>query len=403
MREKDEHLDPHDVTRRLRELLAGKFTEDALPGEFDSTLRQAGLLERKAAEADTAAAEVKGSCPGEEVWAGFAAGRREAEIDSLLGHAARCNLCSAKLRNAMNMFVQPDEAADDETVMLPDLASSTPAWQSAMARQLGQLAPARPKPRRLFLFPGRMVFALAAGLLVAVAGASYLLWQSTHNSDAVLLARAYDQQRRTELRIPGGHDVPLAFFTRGEKVAHEPAELSELYAQVERRLKADPKDAGALRMRGRIDLLRAQPLSALDDFEQAQQNATQVHLTLAGIEGDLAAAWFEIAEQSGDPKDFTQAATRFSIEANRHPANASVVLYNRALSLERAHMDGDTVRRAFEEALAAETSQEWRKAIQEHLDRLKPHAEMNAAPDFEAALGAALAGLPGWDFSATSR
>src|SRR6185312_974736 len=35
--------------------------------------------------------------------------------------------------------------------------------------------------------------------------------------------------------------------------------------------------------------------------------------------------------------------------------------------------------------------------------RLKPHAEMNAAPEFEAALGAALAGLPGWDFSATSR
>ena len=398
MREQDEHPDPQEVARRLQDLLAGKTTEDAVSDELTQCLRQAMLLDRAQA-GDSWTVNADDPCPGEEIWTGFAAGQREAEADLLLGHAARCHRCAARLRDAMNRL------NEEETAMLPlDLANSTPAWQSAMGRHLTQLMPAKAKPRRVLSFPRPLSLAIAAGLLIAIAGASFFLWRSRHSArdaDAALLARAYDQQRLTALRIPGGHDVPLASFTRGERTAHIPADLSELNTQVERRLKETPNDAEAQQMLGRIDLLQANPLLALDDFQKARDLAGS-RQALPGIDADVADAWFELAEKSGLPDDYSRAANSFTIELNHRPADRAVVLYNRGLCFERQGLL-DAATADFKEALTAEAMPEWRKTIQDHLDRLKPHAEAGTAPAFETALGTALSGLPGWDASATSR
>ena len=251
-----------------------------------------------------------------------------------------------------------DLREEDEEEM-HGLASSTPEWQLRMSRQLAALA-AAPQPSvsattqaKVLIMPQRrprwQIFgAIAAGLVLAVGGATFL-WIRSTSSDSALLARAYDTQRLTGLRMPGGDDVPQASFTRGGPAAPEPAELSELDARIARRLAKAPEDAYWLQMRGRADLLRADPQRALDDLHTAQSEAGSIArqtIALASSRIFGAGAWFETAERSGRASDYAEAAELFSRALAQPGADRAVLLYNRALCWERQGLNPQRPRRS---------------------------------------------------------
>jgi hypothetical protein len=168
-------------------------------------------------------------CPHPDAWLGLAAGLSpEQDATALASHAASCGPCAAQLRTATQYMNVPD--ADPQ---VQHLESSRPKWQEALARQLAGESVERHveelrKRGKVLQFSRRLLGmgAIAAMLLAAVTTVGLKMYRGS--SDDALLARAYNLQRRTELRLPGGDAVPLASMSRGGPLRAGPTELLRL-------------------------------------------------------------------------------------------------------------------------------------------------------------------------------
>lgn len=428
MRRPDEHLDPHELSVLAGgSVPAGDLGEDVAEAEqhLAACPECSDLLATlRSARALAPSRPPLASCPSTELWGDWVCGEElpPAQLNSLLDHASRCARCARELRSAMTWKKAMDES-DAAAGVPPGSASSTLGWEEAPGTLLSEVnrtlartagPPAPPVSAAPIPFPSRRshVFrfaAVAATALLAAGAALGGWWWTTAHNPTHLLAESYNRQRLTELRIPGGSAVPLASFTRAAGQSPEdPAVLDELRATVERKLEADPSSGYWRQIRGRIRLLEANPSAALTDFNTAQSESAS---PLPGIDADLGDAWFEAGEETGNPVNYARAAEFFSrqlrVDLQNSPRNASrnaaVLYYNRALCWDRQGLRQNALD-DYRAALAAESSPEWRKAIQARIDALSHTAQGPAGDGYEAALAAWVpARLAEWDASPASK
>jgi hypothetical protein len=240
-------------------------------------------------------------CPPTEKWLEMAAGLvPEGEASDLLTHAKYCGLCADQLKAAIE-----DVGATTLDEDLASLNSSTPEWQDSLADRLSALKESEnrikivPPPRRWPRWQPA-IWGVAAAVLITVATLCLRYWP---RNDDELLAGAYNQQRRTSLRLPGGDPVPLASTTRGGSDA-TPVDLLKLKLRAQEHLNKNPNDAYWQRVLGRVALVEGDGEEARRKFEVA----SALSPTLPGLKFDLAAAYFETGEATGDPAQYAHAA-----------------------------------------------------------------------------------------------
>lgn len=306
-------------------------------------------------------------CPESSLWASICTGRiPETDAEPLLVHAAACARCGPLLKEAVAIFATDANPEEIETLNL--LASSREGWQRRVGAELSAASQAaqpktmpprtRPPNRlRLGLWPASVAAALA---IVAVA---VWIYRENHSIDR-LLARAYDQRRLTELRIPNGLPVAMYSPVRGAGT-EEPPDLLEARLMAERGLEKDPTNPRWRQIRGRIDIVEMEPASALAQFQIAEVRDPH----LARIQFDLGTAYFELGESTGDNSNYGYAAERFSQFLNSVNGRDSVALYNRALCWEKAGVL-DLARRNLSAAIGLESNKAWRRAMEQRLHTL---------------------------------
>lgn len=299
-------------------------------------------------------------CPPEEAWFAICGGQiDEIEAQRLLSHAADCGTCGPRLREAAVNWVQ--EASQEEKDFVANLRSSSEVWQKKLALRLQRESRSEPQRRGRI---GQFFWPVAAAAAAAAVLALIWVYRQNHSADA-LLARAYDQQRLTELRIPGGKPVPLFSPPRGSGPKQESPELLEVRLLAERGLRANPTNAYWHQVLGRIDVVEMEPESALAELQLAESIAPN----LPRIQFDLGTAYYELGERTGDSSNYGYAAERFSryLESvkNRDP----VALYNRALCWEKIGVR-DLARKDLTAAIELERNSEWREAMKQALQAL---------------------------------
>ncbi|MGB9032206.1 MAG: hypothetical protein WCC27_18930, partial [Acidobacteriaceae bacterium] len=247
---------------------------------------------------------------------------------------------------------------------MDQLASSQEDWQRRVGGELAAVArtpqPKTASPRnriRLVLWPASVAAVLVVGAL------ALWLYRANHSIDR-LLARAYDQRRLTELRIPDGMPVALFSPVRGAETSESP-DMLEARLMAERGLEKDPTSPQWHQSLGRIDVVAMEPASALAQFQIAEVRDPH----LARIQFDLGTAWFELGESTGDTSNYGYAAERFSRFLNSVNGRDPVALYDRALCWERTGVL-DLARRDLSAAIDAESNRDWRHAMEQKLHAL---------------------------------
>jgi CHAT domain-containing protein len=324
-------------------------------------------------------------CPKSESWLELAAGlQSEAETKALLTHAASCDACAAELRIAMQ-DVGGTEVEDE----VRQLDSSSREWQARLAHRLatesGSKSKTQPhKSGKLLAFPQRRVWigVIAATLLVGVMLAGWRVYRG--QTDDALLARAYDMQRRTELRLPGGAAVMLAPVDRGNSQRDIPAELLRLQARAQEHRDGEPNAAYWHALLGRIALVENNGKAARKELQTAQSLEPQ----LPGLKRDLAAANFEIGDASNDPtvrmSSFLLAANLYmqvidDLKDTRDQEERALAYFNLGLCWERQSINSEAVKN-YTQALALEENSGWRDEIQRRLNLvqgIKSRSELN--------------------------
>lgn len=306
-------------------------------------------------------------CPADEVWIEVCADRVEREAaEHLLEHAADCERCGPLLREAT--IIWRDEADGSEEEFISGLRSSREGWQTDLGTRLQRESQNRAKTtrshigRRVYWWPVFIAAAAAAGFV------ALLVYRNNHSID-VLLAQAYDHERLTELRIPGGQPVRIYSPERGiNTVEHEPLELLEARAIAERALQTDSTNAYWHQVLGRIEVIEAEPESALADLELAETRDSM----LPHLEFDLGSAYFELGTQTGDASNFGYAEERFSRYLDSVHGQDPVALYDRALCWQETGVP-ELARKDLSAAIQIERNAAWRQAMQSRLDSIGSH------------------------------
>lgn len=316
------------------------------------------------------------SCPEPSAWASLCAGQTaETNTESLLAHAAECLRCGLLLKEALAVFTK--DPSPEEREFLGGLDSGREDWQRRLGGELSAVSRtaqgkmASPRNRV------RLVLWSASVAVVLVVGAVALwLYRTDHSIDR-LLARAYDQRRLTELRIPNGMPAAMYSPVRGAATA-EPPDMLEARLTAERGLERDPTSPKWHQILGRIDVVAMEPASALAQFQIAEVRDPH----LARIQFDLGTAWFELGESTGDTSNYGYAAERFSRFLNSVNGRDPVALYDRALCWERTGVL-ELARRDLTAAIDAERNRDWRHAMEQKLHALDQPAPPGGASKAE--------------------
>lgn len=303
-------------------------------------------------------------CPEPSLLLQWAEGSIPEKTSELVAHLARCEECSVLFREAMDLNQEPQLDLDASK-----LESASPEWQLRVARQMSSLQNKPPVlsisksvPRsRLWVWA---TISAAAVILISAYFGGVAIWRNLHPTNDRLLALAYNKQRTTDLRIPGGDPVPISSGTRGPAGPAAPTELLELQLRARQHLDLTPNDPYWHQIQGEISVLQGDGLTARRDFEIAETTNDQ----LPNLHSDLAAAWFEIGEKNGSSESYGEAAELLGRAIQQDPQN-SLLYYNRALCWLRLGLRENALK-DFEAALSYEHSSAWRQTIQTEIAKL---------------------------------
>ena len=256
-----------------------------------------------------------GDCPSDEKWLEMAAGLlQQDEVSELLTHATSCSSCANQLRGATE-----DVGTSTLDEGLASLNSSTPEWQDSLADRLSAMNDPEqrikivPLSRRLPRWQSTIWVGIAAALFITVTTLG--LRQYWPRSEDTLLTSAYNQQRRTLLRLSGGDPVPLASPTRGGSDIATSVDLLKLKLRAQEHLDKDPNDAYWQQVLGRVALVEGDGDAAHRKFEIARA----LNPVLPGLKFDLAAAYFERGEASAALPNMPRQPNSMERQSPIHP------------------------------------------------------------------------------------
>lgn len=199
-------------------------------------------------------------------------------------------------------------------------------------------------------------------MTAAVACISLAIWLS--RPDPVekaeqLLARAYQEQRQFEWRVPG---APWAQTDLKQDAARpKPASLHAANAV----LQEQTPSAAVLALRGRAELLDFRVEAALTLLQQADRQAP----SNVGLLTDLAVARALHGDRVNQPAEYS-AAIDYATHALALDSAYAPALFNRALAFERLHVIDKAIA-DWEKLLAVEKDAGWSGEVRERLEALK--------------------------------
>jgi CHAT domain-containing protein/tetratricopeptide (TPR) repeat protein len=316
------------------------------------------------------------ACLPQHSWLQVVAGAFPGNVTlAYLNHAGQCPRCSVFLRTAILLL--EDNANPEEETFIDALPSSSPAVQRHTARELAgkyTIPPASAKSSRskqtvwLRYVSSHRSWRFAAGLAALVPVALFLGYRLLRPvSETTLLSQAYDRHRPSEMRIPGASAVPLASPTRGNNTGESTStELLKIKLRAQQEFDQNPNDAAVRETLGRIAIVEHDGERARRQFEMA--SALDAHRPASKF--DLASAYFEIAESTGDSLNYARAADLYSQYLDSVQDKDAVALFDRGLCWERQSVLLEAIE-DYKAALAIETDAEWRREISRHLEKME--------------------------------
>jgi CHAT domain-containing protein/cytochrome c-type biogenesis protein CcmH/NrfG len=311
-------------------------------------------------------------CPDDETWFRLAAGLiKKDELSHYIAHASTCDRCGALLRNAME--VMSEKVTSEEQELLASMV--TPEWQHETARKMEKLhvkkipAPAaiegKQEVKKVFWgFAWRPNFTWAGLALIIVAAASWFTWLKAKGPDAgELVSREYTQHRTVELRIEGAQYGPPRVERGAGKM--RPLLRVEAEALIRRKLEKQPQDPRLLQLFSQVELLDWNYLQAIDNLKHALELSTDS----SSIRIDLASAYFERAENTGNTRDYGTAIELLGQVLQKDPDNP-IALFNRAILAEKTFAYRQAVE-DWEHYLHLRPNDEWSQEARQRLDELK--------------------------------
>ena len=320
------------------------------------------------------------ACPPAHSWFELAGGLLPPEeAAELLAQAAQCDICSVALREA-----REDLDGSEVEPEVKELRSFSAGWQDDLAQRLALASHHEDgkdvaKSAQVVHFPRKRFWmsAIAAVLLLSLGWGGWKMQQAS--SDDALLAQAYDLQRRTELRLMGGDAVPLASMNRGSGEQPLPTQLLRLGLRAQEHLDRNANDPYWHVVLGRIALVENNGERAKQEFE----TALALNSNMSPVKADLAAAYFEIGEGTGDQVDFARATDLYGqildYPAGKLSSESLAMLYfNRALSWDRQSIYHEAIQ-DYEHALKLERDRGWQGELERRLNADKAVEKKNDA------------------------
>ena len=281
----------------------------------------------------------------------------DADAATWLAHAANCDYCGNRLREAAEDF-DVELTPGDET-LIASLPSSQPEWKRGMAGQLVRRAASPRPPRRQWLVAG-----LAASLVAGVLG--WLYW-SARRPEAIgdLLAEAYSGSRELEFRLP---DRGYANLTRRRGAGNSPVERHTSLLKAETRIAegfpGHSEDSRWLHVKGIAELLEWSPDAAVADLSTARALSPNDPSLLT----DLAVAYAMRAETAQHPVDYATALDLLG-KALQLDAGHRRARFNLALLQERLFNYQDAIEQ-WQTYLRLDSGSPWANEARQHLNDL---------------------------------
>ncbi len=270
-------------------------------------------------------------CPPRQEWPLVTAGMLGEESEQQrLEHATECDACGSLLKDAAECGAG-DPTAEEE-LALARLRTSDEQWRRSFGARLRRAA-AR---RRL----GWEAWAVAAAVVLAVAGWWWMGQRIVGGEEGAvnrLLAQAYQEDRRVEMRLRGAGYGPMR-VVRGsgetESAMDRPPALLEAEARIGNALRGARDNSGWLEVQARADLLEGRRYqAAITELERAMAERPGDH----EVRTDLATAYFERGDALNRPLDYARAVELLGAVIHDRPRD-TVALFNRAIVLERMYL-----------------------------------------------------------------
>jgi CHAT domain-containing protein len=303
-------------------------------------------------------------CPADEVLQELAAGIGSPEMaEQAMWHASQCEFCGPALRRYVREF--SGEESPENTRILQQLQSSTPAWQRRLVRDV--------VPRRrswLKLVPA--FAALAVALLALLAGPSLWTEYQVHQAQQQAAA-AFADRRTTEMRLTAVDYAPYKPFPvilgseNGRSLDELPPALHDASSAANEHLKSANPDPRWLQVQGRALLWEATPAS-LDKAEKNFEKARAEGLNTASLKIDLAASYFEHDIKSENPRLQRTLDLLNEVLGSQKlsPQEHATALYNLAIAYEKIQA-WDMAVSTWEKYLQADSSSSWTDEARKHL------------------------------------
>ena len=208
-----------------------------------------------------------------------------------------------------------------------------------------------------------MVPALPAIALIAV-GILYLQ-RDTPEKVEKLLAKAYTEQRTIAMRWPGAEWSRVSVKQAPMSALHSSTNLLDAENILERQHADSSSTESWIEMSARVDIFNWKPKLAIDKLTKL----FNANPGSAALKSDLAMAYFESGEITGNPADYKQSLTYLNDLVFQRPTDREA-LYNRAVVIERLGLTHDAIQ-AWNDYLQIETEPHWVSDARDHLARLQ--------------------------------
>jgi CHAT domain-containing protein len=321
-------------------------------------------------------------CPPDEVLQECAAGLSSPELaEQTMQHASRCSICGPALQRYVREF--SDEPIPDNTRILQQLKSSTPAWQRRLV--------AKAFPRKRIWWPKLVpaFAALAAVLLAVIEGPTWISEYKLHQAKKEVAA-AFAERRTTEMRLTGtDYAQANVFVTKlggesGLRPDEFPSSLHDALSAAQMNLKKPHADPHWLQIQGRALLWEGTSNSlerAQEDFEKAKAEG----LNTPDLEIDLAAAYYERDNNSELPN--LQRTITLLNKVLGSPRlgdqDRASALYNLAIAYEKTQV-WDMAVSTWEKYLQVDSSSPWAADAQKHLKDAKARLPARSSKDYDS-------------------
>jgi tetratricopeptide (TPR) repeat protein len=317
------------------------------------------------------------NCPSEEDLRNLAAGLSAEPIaKKVKAHASNCERCGPLLQEYIEDF--SDESSPEEQAFLSQLRTASPEFRQQKAREMLQremfkknrVTPAFVPStdwRRFFLWKWIMVPALPAIALIAV-GIWYLQQRDTPEKVAKLEARAFTEQRTTEMRIPYAAYTDFNQKRSGDNPSRSalPPSLNQAADKIAKHLQKDPDDPQWLMLSARLDLWDSNykaALSSLDKISDTHVAESPEYLMTRAF------ALFQKSEVLKESQGYSEAVDLLDKALQKGPTDP-VLLFNQAIACEKIH-SYECAESDWNRLLAVEEDPQWSAEARKHLDQIK--------------------------------